>query len=74
MIPDDAPNKIKSYHHLDRLAEGFGPTTPRDGEEFFGRPYGWIGENSQPYIEVIADGRVVRTVNVFDVAEIVFDV
>lgn len=37
-----------------------------------GIPYQWHGEPSLPFIEHIENGKVTRTVNAIDVAEIVF--
>ena len=45
---------------------------PKDGEEFWGIPYGFCSENSYPYIVYMKDGKEFVTINALDVSEIEF--
>lgn len=68
-----ANQKIKSYLPIDRLGEGYAHVTPADGETFVGIPYGWYGETSHPFIEVVKDGSIIRSINCSDISEIIFE-
>lgn len=74
MIPRPPNNrKIKRYRCIDHCGKGSSWTEVRQGREYWGIPYGEDGDNSQPYIEIREGKKVVRTVNINDVAEIEFD-
>ena len=45
---------------------------PGPGETFVGIPYAHHTEVSYPFIEVVRDGKVVRTINALGLAEIQF--
>lgn len=63
---------VAGYLPIDRNAEGLVFQKPKNGELFFGHPYGFHGENSAPFIEVQKEGQTVRTVNALDCSEIEF--
>jgi len=72
MISGNSERPIKMYHLIDRLGKGYGWTKPEDGEEFWGIPYQWHGDNSMPFIEHRKNGFISQTVNVSDVSAIEF--
>jgi hypothetical protein len=72
MISGNKERKILRFAFIDRCGSGRGWTSPTDGEEFIGIPYGWHTDSSTPHIEVQVDGVVVRVINVDDVSEIEF--
>lgn len=72
MIPSIKPMKVKKYLHIDRLAEGLGFCEPQEGEEFLGIPVSWYGDESDPFIQVSKNGKIIRTVNCSDLAIIEF--
>lgn len=65
--------KIKEFLYIDRLGEGVGWSRPLEGETLLGIPAGWEGEGTQPYIQVIKDGKVRRSINCADVSVIDFE-
>ena len=72
MISGNSERPIKRYHFIDRLEEGYGWTNPDEGEEFWGIPYQWHGDNSLPFIEHRVNGFVTQTVNATDISSIEF--
>lgn len=73
MISGNKPRKIKCFLYIDRCAEGFGWTLPKDSEEFVGIPYSYYADDSQPFIEVKENSKVVKTINCSDICEIEFE-
>jgi hypothetical protein len=73
MITGNSERPIKEYLLIDRLAEGYGYVTPKEGEAFVGIPYSWHCDGSMPFIEHRKNGKVIVTVNVIDIAEIHFE-
>jgi len=72
MIPGPKPLEISEYLPIDRCAEGYCYATPKEGEKFMGIPFGWYETGSMAFIEISKDGKVISTVNVYDVSEIHF--
>jgi hypothetical protein len=72
MIAGNKERPVARYLPIDHVGEGYGPVSPADGETFIGIPYGWRTDNSGPFIEIVKDGTVVRTINALDLAEIEF--
>lgn len=68
----DKPKLIKEYLLIDRMAEGSGWVRAKDGFELWGIPYGFVAENSLPYIEHRKNNKTIRTVNAIDVSIIDF--
>jgi hypothetical protein len=73
MISGNKPRKIKKFLYIDRCAEGYGYTKPQNDEEFLGIPYSYYEDSSSPFIEVVRNGTVVRTINCSDISEIEFE-
>jgi len=74
MIIGTEERKIKKYAYIDRMGESISYICPREGEEFIGIPYGWLSHNSLPFIEVRKEGITTSSINIEEVAEIIFDV
>lgn len=72
MISGDKERPVTKYLPIDHVGEGYAFVSPREGECFFGIPYGWHTENSEAFIEVRQNGVVMRTVNARDISEIEF--
>ena len=72
MISGNFERPIKMYFLIDRAGQNFGWTKPEEGEEFWGIPYHWHGENSTPFIEHRIKGKVTITVNCSDISSIEF--
>ena len=70
--PGDKIRQIASYLCIDHCGEGYGRTSPEDGETFIGIPHGWYDQGAESFIEVRKGDRVVRTVNPRDLSEIEF--
>ena len=73
MITGNSERKIKQFLSIDRCAEGYAFTKPKDGEEFVGIPYQWVANDSMPFIEIRKNGIVTATINVSDVSEIEYE-
>lgn len=67
--------KIKEYMFIDRLAEGLGFIKAKEDEEIIGR-VDYHGDHDELFIlhRRISDGATLKTVNLCDISEIVFDV
>ena len=74
MITGDKEREIKAYIMIDRLENGICWVEPCLGtyEKIIGIPFGFHADNSMPFIEHRANGRVTKTVNVADVSKIEF--
>lgn len=72
MISGDKERSIEWYLPIDHCAEGCGIVKPADDEEFRGVPYAWYTDTASPFIKVLRDGKVIRTVNALDISEIGF--
>ena len=72
MITGNNLKRIKEYFSIDHCSEGFGYTNPKEGEELWGVPYGFVSENSTPFIQHMTNGKVTSTVNCADVSVIEF--
>jgi hypothetical protein len=72
MIHGNKRLKISEYLPIDRCGEGYGYIKPKDGETFIGMPYGFYADNSEPFIEITRNGKLIATVNALDVSEIHF--
>ena len=72
MITGNQQIEIKEYLPIDRLGEGYGYVRPLDGQTFIGIPYGFVTDDSRPFIEVHQDNKVVGTLNCDAISEIIF--
>ena len=74
MISGNQERTIKEYLPKDRCCEGHGYIKPLDGQEFIGIPYGWLSDNSTPFIEIRQNGKTIGTINCDDISEIIFEI
>lgn len=73
MISGNDIRRISGYLPIDHCDECVGYVEPKPGQTFMGIPYGWHAGNSTPYIEVVKNNKVIRSVNCSDIAEIDFE-
>lgn len=72
MITGNDAHKINGYLPIDRTGEGYEWIGPADNEEFIGFPWGYVAEDSPPFIQVLRDGKLVAAINALDCSEISF--
>ena len=72
MIHGNKEVKIVRYLQIDHCSKGCSWITPKFGEKFIGIPYGWVEENSIPFIEITMNGKLIKSINALDLSEIEF--
>ena len=72
MIRGNKMRRVKMYILIDRCGEGYGWTKPEKDEEFWCIPYGWLSDNSYPFIEHRVNGKVTISINCDDISSIEF--
>ena len=72
MISGDKPKEVKRFLFIDRMADGSDWVAPKDGEIFWGIPYGYHTRVSEAFIEHYVGGKLVKTINAADLAIVEF--
>ena len=73
MITGSKVRIVKCYLPIDRLAEGLLFVYPENGEVFEGFSYGYYAEDAMPFINVVKDGYITKSINATDLSEIEFE-